>query len=1053
MKKQRQAILILLCVLFVLYPIKSQCQPAEVVDPGAYLLITSEYLADSFQSLVDRRVSQGFSGQLITVESINSAYSGMDIQERIKNCIKDHYDPCTPLFVALGGDDAVVPVRYCCWPDDPTETIPTDLYYSDVDGGSWDLDGDSIYGEAHDITQESLIPEVYIGRIPVREPCDVLSYTAKVIKYETVSPDGWARRILFFGGGPSDILGENRPEDFRYHDPISNVEEQQMRRYIESIQPYWQVTPFHLYSRWISPWDQNECGDYELTPERVVEKLNEGYHFIKFGGHGGFYAWTLHYGNIGMFRRSHVGELKNTIPSIVHAGGCCSGAYDDGPGSLSKDPTISEAFIRNPIGGAVIVMGHTRSLGYNEHWEFFCKETFQKKQSRIGIAFANTLKATAPDVNDIIWLDEQYMYVLLGDPAIQVRLEEESGRNIQLFLPKGCEVIDPNEMDITIRWNVQGTGFNQDDLVKLEYSPDSGSSWLTIPGAEALPYNGRSFVWKVAYSIPYGKHYRVRVSLLSDPNVSDESGRDFTICKCELLGVKVIPNGETLLESNHASGPLGPVGPIMGQPISTEIGKQLYYSAPPVDAKGLPFLFWTDLFGNILSTERTYSFTFEKKTTLITHFGQVTHYYVNDEIAEEGFASGDNLNDGLSPQTSKRHIHSLMETYSNMGCGVVVHISKGNYPEKIILTESNVGITLSGSDIDSTVIDGQSNGSCLSINNCNWCRIQVLTLTNGYSRNGGGLYINNSCPVITDCSFVINNASDCGGGAYFVDSRPILSDCVFSQNRAQDGGGIYNQNSDAMIDETWFSDNLAEGNGGAIYNDRSSPILTRCQLIENLAERGGAMHDGHSSPIAVECTFRGNRATNRGGAVCNVYDSNSCFTNCLFIENSSHRGGVIYSWQGSCPVLTNCTLCNNSSVWNGGAIRDEAGVFSKLKNCILWNNIPDQVYFSDIASRISFSNIQGGWLWQIDGNINVDPQFADPANGDYHLKSQAGRWDPNSQSWIQDDVTSSCINAGDPASPVGDEPQPNGERINMGTYGGTAKASKSQPTIIDNVYE
>jgi len=67
----------------------------------------------------------------------------------------------------------------------------------------------------------------------------------------------------------------------------------------------------------------------------------------------------------------------------------------------------------------------------------------------------------------------------------------------------------------------------------------------------------------------------------------------------------------------------------------------------------------------------------------------------------------------------------------------------------------------------------------------------------------------------------------------------------------------------------------------------------------------------------------------------------------------------------------------------------------------------------------------------------------DPDNGDYHLKSQAGRWDPVSLSWVTDDVTSPCIDAGDPDSPVGDEPMPNGGIINMGAYGGTVETSKS----------
>jgi len=88
-----------------------------------------------------------------------------------------------------------------------------------------------------------------------------------------------------------------------------------------------------------------------------------------------------------------------------------------------------------------------------------------------------------------------------------------------------------------------------------------------------------------------------------------------------------------------------------------------------------------------------------------------------------------------------------------------------------------------------------------------------------------------------------------------------------------------------------------------------------------------------------------------------------------------------------------------------------------------------------------YSDIQGGWPGE--GNIDADPLFADTANGNYHLISQAGRWEPNSQSWVVDDITSPCIDAGDPNTPIGLEPFPNGGIINMGAYGGTDEASKS----------
>jgi len=115
-----------------------------------------------------------------------------------------------------------------------------------------------------------------------------------------------------------------------------------------------------------------------------------------------------------------------------------------------------------------------------------------------------------------------------------------------------------------------------------------------------------------------------------------------------------------------------------------------------------------------------------------------------------------------------------------------------------------------------------------------------------------------------------------------------------------------------------------------------------------------------------------------------------------------------------------------------------------VTNCILWGNMPDQIIDYDYPlsnTTVMFSDVQDGWTGL--GNIDADPCFADPCNDDYHLKSQAGRWDANSESWVLDDVTSPCIDAGDWMSPIGLEPFPNGGRVNMGAYGGMADASKS----------
>ena len=79
-----------------------------------------------------------------------------------------------------------------------------------------------------------------------------------------------------------------------------------------------------------------------------------------------------------------------------------------------------------------------------------------------------------------------------------------------------------------------------------------------------------------------------------------------------------------------------------------------------------------------------------------------------------------------------------------------------------------------------------------------------------------------------------------------------------------------------------------------------------------------------------------------------------------------------------------------------------------------------------------------------------DPLFANPGAGDYHLRSERGRYWPEHDIWVLDDATSPCIDGGDPAADPSGEPMPNGGVINMGAYGGTAQAGMSEWPIASD---
>lgn len=167
-------------------------------------------------------------------------------------------------------------------------------------------------------------------------------------------------------------------------------------------------------------------------------------------------------------------------------------------------------------------------------------------------------------------------------------------------------------------------------------------------------------------------------------------------------------------------------------------------------------------------------------------------------------------------------------------------------------------------------------------------------------------------------------------------------------------------------------------------------------------------------------------------------------------------------------TLINCTVAYNASYYdqyqggNGLAISEDGTdiVNVDVKNTIFWHNsaiaggkeinAPGngvlKIDFSDIEDVLEASaHLQLG-----SGNLRLDPLFADPQNGDFHLKSKSGRWDASGAvgagAWVLDEVNSPALDAGDPNSLFENETIPNGGRINLGAWGNTVEASRSGNT-------
>jgi hypothetical protein len=173
------------------------------------------------------------------------------------------------------------------------------------------------------------------------------------------------------------------------------------------------------------------------------------------------------------------------------------------------------------------------------------------------------------------------------------------------------------------------------------------------------------------------------------------------------------------------------------------------------------------------------------------------------------------------------------------------------------------------------------------------------------------------------------------------------------------------------------------------------------------------------------------------------------------LENPDGIAVSIHDGEGPDSVLKNFVIANSSTaiciargsptisnvtvVGNTYGIDAYAGAEPDISNSIFWDNTRADL----IGCQMRYSCAIEPGTGQ--GNIDGDPLFVDPNNGDYHLRSERGRYWPLHDVWVLDKVTSPCIDGGDPSG----EPMPNSGRTNMGAYGGTRYASMSEVMPVD----
>lgn len=380
-------------------------EPSAATGSRQYVVITTPELSTAFEKLTAYRASSeggGYTTYIEHIDEIASIYSGVDLAEKMRNFIKDMYTNYGTQYVVLGGDcdgppeNQVIPTRGCyAHVGDYTDAyIPSDLYFGCLDG-SWNFDGDALWGEINDGINGGDIDwfsEVYVGRIPADDYTEAMNQINKTIAFET--HDSPTKILLTGEELESSTWGGDR---------------------MDWLYSYMGSTPkTTLYDR---NWEDNNWPKSQL-----LTYINSNQFFsINYSGHSTIFSDIK-------LNNNDIYTMTNDKYFFVYSQGCYAGSID----GLNSDNTyksmdcFGEAITNgNRDGGAFAYIGNSRYSWYypgsyvkgasNLAQKEFVEAIFSGNITKIGEANQKSKTDLPLDSQLYRWI--AFETNLIGDPA------------------------------------------------------------------------------------------------------------------------------------------------------------------------------------------------------------------------------------------------------------------------------------------------------------------------------------------------------------------------------------------------------------------------------------------------------------------------------------------------------------------------------------------------------------------------------------------------------------------------------------------------------------
>ena len=330
-------------------------------------------------------------------------------------------------------------------------------------------------------------------------------------------------------------------------------------------------------------------------------------------------------------------------------------------------------------------------------------------------------------------------------------------------------------------------------------------------------------------------------------------------------------------------------------------------------------------------------------------------YYVNAE-------NGNDNNPGTEEEPFLT-IRKVLGLAKEDGSTTFINVAEGRYSPSttgesfpLIIPDN---IHLIGANWENTIIDieatqdKQARGFIVQevIN----VKIANFTITGGSAEDagcqgGGGILLTNNDDAVYNAN---------GSWAPYAPSTPVLENLYLTGNHAYNGGGIgVFRIIGPTMENIIVEENSSYSFGGGVFHHAGVTTISNAKITNNnaLTEHGGGIAVFVGGTVLNNVEISHNTAEFLGGGAA-IYESEVDLFNTTFSNNIDHA--------------------NNSAIWS---MNSTVG----LVNSIVWDNQPNQL---EGAYTITYSNIPSNTqiFGDGEGNINTDPLFVDPGNGDFTL--------------------------------------------------------------------